>query len=287
MSVEVFEEKTCATDSITPSDWTEISLLLDFDCFEEDAIFPLTKKRKTMTQVNSPVSTHQLVDQLFEELPQKKTKKSSSSRKIRKEHIESKPLPDPKSNAEPIVFLKDLVQAMYGFRPTVKPGLELDGYSPEITEEQIAAYDMEVITAARNNDLDTIKALYEGGKTMDCCNRFGESLLHLACRRGFVDFGTFLLEEAKLKVRISDDCGRNPFHDIFWSQDVQLELAKLILERDPTLLLVGDKRGHTPFDYARPEDYLTWRTFLFENRELLKPLKGKSTRKLFCDSSNK
>lgn len=279
MSLEVSQQKG-NTNSITPSDWTEISLLLDFDSSEEHAIFNSTPvgKRKSMTQVSNN-------SKLEEELPFKKTKRSNSDASVdmRKVLNESKPLPDPKNDVKPMVFMQDLVEAMYGFRPAVKRGLKLDGYCPEIAEEQIAAYDMEVTTAARNNDLEALKALHEGGKSMDCCNRFGESLLHMACRRGFVDLGKFLLQEANLKVRISDDCGRNPFHDIFWSPTVQMELAKLILERDPTLLLVGDKRGHTPFDYARPHDYLTWREFIFDNRELLEPLKGEAARKLFCN----
>jgi Ankyrin repeats (many copies) len=212
----------------------------------------------------------------------KKTKKSVDMATNIRQTLESRPLPDPKDDIDPTVFLQDLVYAMYGFRPEVKPALKLEGYFPVISEDQIAAYDMKVLTAARDNDLKSLKLLYEAGQTMDCCNRFGESLLHLACRRGFTEVGNFLLMEAKLGVRISDDCGRNPFHDICWNPKVEVELAELILERDPTLLLIGDKRGHTPFDYARPEDWRTWREFLFERRILLNPLQGESAREVFC-----
>jgi hypothetical protein len=212
----------------------------------------------------------------------KKTKESVDISMDIRQSLESKPLPDPKDDVEPTIFLQDLVDAMYGFRPVVKPALKLEGYFPVISEGQIAAYDMKVLTAARDNDLKTLKELFEAGQTMDCCNRFGESLLHLACRRGFTEVGNFLLLEAKLEVRISDDCGRNPFHDICWNPKVEVELAELVLERDPTLLLIGDKRGHTPFDYARPEDWRTWREFLFERRTLLEPLQRESAREIFC-----
>ena len=195
--------------------------------------------------------------------------------------LESKPLPDPKEDVKPTVFLQDLVESLYGYRPEVKTASTLKGYFPEVSEDQIAAYDMNVLNAARDDDLQRLKGLYESGQTMDCCNRFGESLLHLVCRRGFEDVALFLLVDVELKVRICDDCGRNPFHDICWNPTAQIEIAKLLLERDPTLLLIGDKRGHTPFDYARPEDWQTWRDFLFEHRSYLEPLQEESTRLVF------
>lgn len=194
---------------------------------------------------------------------------------------DSKPLPDPNEDVKPTVFLQDLVESLYGYRPEVKTASTLEGYFPEITEEQIAAYNMDVLNAARDDDLQRLKGLHESGQTMDCCNRFGESLLHLVCRRGFEDVTVFLLVDVELKVRISDDCGRNPFHDICWNPKAQIEIAKLLLERDPTLLLIGDKRGHTPFDYARPEDWQTWRDFLFEHRSCLEPMREESTRLVF------
>lgn len=226
----------------------------------------------TMCKDSTPESSNQR---------SKKTKSSVDLSTDIRQTLESKPLPDPKDDVKPTVFLQDLVDSMYGFRPVVKTALQLEGYFPAVSEDQIAAYDMKVLTAARENDLKTLKELYEAGQTMDCCNRFGESLLHLACRRGFTEVGNFLLLEAKLDVRISDDCGRNPFHDICWNPKVEVELAELVLQRDPTLLLIGDKRGHTPFDYARPEDWRTWREFLFERRFLLEPLQCESAREIF------
>lgn len=212
----------------------------------------------------------------------KRTKSDSSNQSadIRK-RLESLPLPNYEEDMKPTAFLQDLVESLYGYRPEVKTASTLPGYFPDVTEDQIAAYDMHVLNAARDDDLQRLKSLYESGQTMDCCNRFGESLLHLVCRRGFKDVAVFLLVDVKLDVRISDDCGRNPFHDICWNPEVQIDIAKLLLERDPTLLLIGDKRGHTPFDYARPEDWQTWRKFLFEHRRFLEPLQEESTRQVF------
>jgi hypothetical protein len=38
-------------------------------------------------------------------------------------------------------------------------------------------------------------------------------------------------------------------------------LVKFILDREPDLLLVSDKRGHTPLDYARKDHWQTWIDF--------------------------
>ena len=51
---------------------------------------------------------------------------------------------------------------------------------------------------------------------MDCFNRFGESLLNIACRRGFEDIVAYLLEQESVSVRHCDDCGRTPLHDACW-----------------------------------------------------------------------
>lgn len=205
---------------------------------------------------------------------------------IREELKEPTPLPDPELDVSPNTYLLDLVEALYGCKLEVKPALKLNEFFTEITEERMAAYDVAAVTATRTNNLTDLKHLYNEGKRMDCCNRFGESLLHMACRRGFIDIGIFLLKDAELTVRITDDCGRNPFHDICWNPKIEVKLALEVLKRDPTLLLIGDKRGHTPFDYARRQDWRVWRDILLENRELLEPLQRAESRAIFKPSTS-
>jgi hypothetical protein len=45
--------------------------------------------------------------------------------------------------------------------------------------------------------------------------------------------------------------------------------------------LVADKRGFTPFAYARSTDWHTWRQFLFDNRQSLKLLIEPATLRRF------
>jgi hypothetical protein len=182
-------------------------------------------------------------------------------------------LPDPvKSTLNPDEYLGALIHAMYGVKPRVRPALELDDYFDEITEEQMAAYNMDVVSACRQADVDKLKSLFEasGRDALVCYNRFGEGLLNMACRRGFQDIVQFLLsDEVGLSVRIRDDYGRTPMHDCCWCADPQPEICSWITAVDPTLFLVADKRGFTPFQYARQNDWPLWRQFLFSNRDRL------------------
>eukprot|EP00543_Licmophora_paradoxa_P005452 CAMPEP_0202458556 /NCGR_PEP_ID=MMETSP1360-20130828/26447_1 /ASSEMBLY_ACC=CAM_ASM_000848 /TAXON_ID=515479 /ORGANISM="Licmophora paradoxa, Strain CCMP2313" /LENGTH=216 /DNA_ID=CAMNT_0049079157 /DNA_START=165 /DNA_END=812 /DNA_ORIENTATION=+ len=167
-------------------------------------------------------------------------------------------LPDPSENISPDMYLKALVDAVCGFTPTFQRALEMDDYFTGVTEKQIEAYGTDVVNATRENNFEALKALHKNGSSVDCCNRFGESLLHMVCRRGFTQMGNFLLEDASLNVRITDDCGRTPFHDICWHHTPNLDLAEMVIQRDPTLLLICDKRGHTPFQYARQHHWPAW-----------------------------
>jgi len=107
-----------------------------------------------------------------------------------------------------------------------------------------------------------------------CSNRFGESLMHLACRRGRTEMVRFLVEELpggnpSQMLSIKDDCHKTPLHDACWTPDPNFELVELILEHAPEQVLMQDVRGNTPFDYVRKEDHGLWLRFLWERRSLL------------------
>ena len=179
------------------------------------------------------------------------------------------PLPDPTVKCSPDEFLLQLVKAQYGVSLEAKKALALDSYFTEVTEEQLATYTTEVVTAVRTNNLGQLKKLKSDGQPLNCANRFGESILNLSCRRGFEEITEFLLDQPEIDVRIRDDYGRTPLHDACWHPTPQLKICKWILQREPSLFLIKDKRGFTAFQYARPEHWNVWRKFLFENREFL------------------
>ena len=189
------------------------------------------------------------------------------------EMIQSRlPAPDA-ANDDPDDYLLMLLQAMFPqLKVQVKSSVDLNEYFPTPTEEQMSKYTTEVVTVVRLNDANAMNEYYKthGRASLDCCNRFGEGLLNMACRRGFTETVQYLLSpEIQLNVRVRDDGGRTPLHDACWYPEPQLEVCTRIIQQDPSLFLVADKRGYTPFQYARQNDWPVWRQFLYTNYQAL------------------
>lgn len=138
----------------------------------------------------------------------------------------------------------------------------------EPTEVQISAYGHDVVSATRSGDIAALREMHDAGRTLQCSNQFGESLLHMACRRGSATLVSFLLNEAKVSPRVKDDFGRTPMHDACWRTNPEYEIVELLLSLEPRLASVVDARGHTPFDYARKEHWTGWRGFLDRKKSL-------------------
>jgi ankyrin repeat protein len=131
-----------------------------------------------------------------------------------------------------------------------------------MTQANIDAYGEDMIRAIRKSDIDSLRTMKNNGRLLQCCNRFGESTIHMACRRSTVDVVSFLIKEGKVSIRVCDDYGRTPLHDAFWTAQPNFELMDLLLDEDPELLFVSDKRGHTPLDYTRKEHWDLWINYL-------------------------
>jgi hypothetical protein len=181
-------------------------------------------------------------------------------------------LPDPNEDISPDDFLVKLVHAVYGYNFESKTTLEMKGFFCTVSEEQMVAYNTEVVAAVRNNDLDELKQLHQNGQAMNCFNRFGESLLNSACRRGMEEIVRYLFDQPDISIRTSDDCGRTPLHDTCWNPTPQLTICKWILEKEPALFFAKDRRGCSAFQYARKEHWPIWRKFLLDNRYSLEGL---------------
>jgi ankyrin repeat protein len=136
--------------------------------------------------------------------------------------------------------------------------------------EEIDAYDIELVQAVRSSDVAKLKSISESGKTLNACNRFGESIIHMACRRGDSKVVKYLVEEANVRMDCCDDYGRTPLHDACWTSHPNFDVLDILIRHcPPNLLLAEDVRGHTPFDYARSEHLHKWTAFLQERRQLL------------------
>lgn len=136
------------------------------------------------------------------------------------------------------------------------------------TQEATDAYDLSVVQAIRHNDVERLRTMLREGKSFNACNRFGESLIHMVCRRGNIELATFLIKEALVDVEVRDDFGRTPMHDACWTSKPNVAVMDLLVNNvSPELLLAEDVRGHTPFDYARKEHYEQWHKYLTSKEE--------------------
>uniref|UniRef100_A0A6U6FJK1 Uncharacterized protein n=1 Tax=Odontella aurita TaxID=265563 RepID=A0A6U6FJK1_9STRA len=186
-----------------------------------------------------------------------------------------------KTATSPLQFLRSMLEVR-GRDSTVRPTLTAPpNFFLENTEERVSSYAHDVVTAVRTQDLPALCRLRSEGRTLQCCNRFGESLVHMACRRGFLDVIQCLLSSEggdPVSLRVRDDYGRTPLHDACWVPQPNFELMDLLLDwcdgdsagvrkeeggsLAEQLLLMSDKRGHTPLDYVRREHWDKWNAFL-------------------------
>jgi hypothetical protein len=145
------------------------------------------------------------------------------------------------------------------------------------TPLQEASYDSYLIELVRTNDTAKFRAVMNSGISPNPCNSFGESLLHLLCRRGNVELLQIMLD-AGASVQVSDDYGRTPLHDAFWCAEPCTEMIELLLERDAQLLLMQDCRGAVPMSYIRKEHWNAWLQWLVVKKDTYWP-------KLTCKQS--
>jgi Ankyrin repeats (3 copies) len=225
---------------------------------------------------------------VFSDVSRKRTPKestlamSSKRRKVssgteQEQDSSSLNLPDPRThNGTPTEFLCDLFQAMHGIQLQVKKTSDVDHHLfSTASQEQIAAYTTDVVNMVRENQVDELRTLHQAdARKVHCTNQFGESLLHRACRLGHEETTDFLLHDAKVNVRVADDYGRNPLHDTCWNPSPQPKICGWLMKQDPFLFLMADKRGFSPFDYARSHHWLTWKEYLYENRNCLDKILG-------------
>jgi len=154
--------------------------------------------------------------------------------------------------------------------------------NPTETDQEIHAKHSQVLyNFVRKGDLEGFKKCvlelqetYDREQPFRCSNRFGESLMHLVCRRGCTEMVRFLVEQLSgaspsQMLAIQDDCHKTPLHDACWTPSPNFELVELILKYAPEQVLLKDIRGNTPFDYVRKDDYALWLRFLWERKSLL------------------
>ena len=175
----------------------------------------------------------------------------------------------PTSDMCPQDYLVSLLESK-GDAVRISSSLAMEGFFADYTEDETNAYDHDVLTAIRTRDIEKLRKFHESGRPLKCSNNFGESLLHLACRRGFVDVASFLMSEAGVTVRVIDDYGRTPLHDACWTCEPNFELLELLMTECPDLLFMRDRRGNTPLQYVQQYHWGSYVQFLRKRQDLLR-----------------
>jgi hypothetical protein len=110
----------------------------------------------------------------------------------------------PMADVDPKVLLKSIIES-HGLSSEPRPYASLKGFFATVTEANVAAYDMVTVSAIRKGILDDVQKLHEAGKNLVACNKFGESIIHLACRQGKTDIVEFLMFQAGSSPRVVCD----------------------------------------------------------------------------------
>jgi hypothetical protein len=122
---------------------------------------------------------------------------------------------------------------------------------------------IELVRAGNYAALDKVMSC---GVSPNPCNQYGESLVHMVCRRGEAQpLGVLLKNGCQLQV--ADDYGRTPLHDACWAARPAFDVVEKILAYDVRLFYMTDCRGAVPLSYVRKEHWCLWIDFLESRKD--------------------
>lgn len=168
----------------------------------------------------------------------------------------------------PEVFLNKLLAAR-GYDSSHIQSINYRNKHPSI--KQMADYDAAMVTAVRSSDLQTLKRFYAEGRSMSACNKFSESIVHMACRRSEFDMVDFIVRHGG-DICIIDDYGRTPLHDACWRLSPRFDIVTLLLDRHIDLIRMADVRGASPLKYVPPDMWLQWCAYFHHQKDKYWPV---------------
>lgn len=154
--------------------------------------------------------------------------------------------------------------------PRAFPTLEISDTFVEVTPAQKQYYDNDVVKAINNRDIAALRAWHRQGRPLHTANPFGETLLHMACRRGFFDVVRFLVDEAEVSIWVRDEQGSTPLHLACRATTTTTSetlytafaLVNFLINKDNDMLFCADMRGHAPLEHAPKDQWEDWIKFL-------------------------
>ena len=166
---------------------------------------------------------------------------------------------DSSSDESPQIYLCGILESR-GYSIEEFNALET-GYHNTPTPLQEASYGSHIIDVVRKGDSEELRQLMATGLSSNACNQHGESLIHLASRRGQSGCLNVLIEYGAT-LEIVDDYGRTPLHEAAWSAEPNFEVVEIIMQKDIRMFNMLDGRNQTPLSYVRRDVWKTWRKFL-------------------------
>ena len=134
------------------------------------------------------------------------------------------------------------------------------GYYCSPTALQKASYGIKLIEAIRHSNDALIQKMLLAGISPNPCNTFGESVIHMVCRRG--DYKLLkVFKDHGCSLQVSDDFGRTPLHDACWTADPHFDIVEMILDVDVRLIHLVDCRQSSPLSYVKRSNWGEWITF--------------------------
>ena len=148
------------------------------------------------------------------------------------------------------------------------------GYYHRPTELQLASYGPKVLELVKTNNISGMyEALTVAGLSPNPCNAYGESLVHMACRRGYTELLN-LMVHAGAALQICDDYGRTPLHDACWTGAAQPALDivhQLTVDCDRCMWFLKDSRGALPLSCVDKDHVKQWKDWLDAHMDSMFP----------------
>ena len=149
------------------------------------------------------------------------------------------------------------------------------GYHCRPSPLQVASHGTELVKAVRRSEADKLDKLLRCGLSPNPCNSFGESIVHMVCRRGDHKLLQVLLNHGS-SLQVTDDFGRTPLHDACWTAEPFFELVEMVLQHDRRLINITDCRGSLPLAYVSKKHWESWIEFLDNKKDVFWPVRDAS-----------
>ena len=144
------------------------------------------------------------------------------------------------------------------------------GYKTKPSQLQLVSYGTAVLDAVRNADIERLSALLQSGLSPNPCNKFGECILSMSCKKSTADLVRAQIQVGT-SVRVADDFGRTPLHHAAWASNPNFDIVGMLLDKDKSMLRVKDRGGKTPLEFLIPAKWEMWTNFLIRRKEIYWP----------------